>query len=146
MAGTMLPGVSGQEENGSACPHGASQLSGAASFQIVQFGMSDRLGQISFHVPQWDEPLSEKPYSEATAQLIDEEVRHLISSAYERTLELLTRCHDQVEKVWDRALVHAPGRASTGFSVSSWLVRFSHTLRGGERGRQVHRASETQHA
>lgn len=41
----------------------------------------------------------EKPYSEATAQLIDEEVRHLVRSAYDRTLELLTQCREQVEKV-----------------------------------------------
>uniref|UniRef100_K7FD87 AAA+ ATPase domain-containing protein n=1 Tax=Pelodiscus sinensis TaxID=13735 RepID=K7FD87_PELSI len=66
----------------------------SAYAQIVQFGMSDRLG----------EQLTERPYSETTAQLIDEEVRRLISSAYERTLELLTRCHAQVEKVGRRLL------------------------------------------
>lgn len=67
-------------------------------FQIVQFGMSEKLGQISFDLPRQGEVLVEKPYSEATAQLIDEEVRHLISSAYERTLDLLTRCREQVDK------------------------------------------------
>lgn len=72
--------------------------------QIVQFGMSEKLGQVSFDFPRQGETLVEKPYSEATAQLIDEEVRHLISSAYERTLELLTRCRDQVEKVGKRLL------------------------------------------
>uniref|UniRef100_A0A8C8S0A3 AAA+ ATPase domain-containing protein n=1 Tax=Pelusios castaneus TaxID=367368 RepID=A0A8C8S0A3_9SAUR len=76
----------------------------SAYAQIVQFGMSDRLGQVSFNIPQKDELFSEKPYSEETAQLIDEEVRRLISSAYERTLELLTQCRDQVEKVGKRLL------------------------------------------
>lgn len=76
----------------------------SAYAQIVQFGMSEKLGQVSFDFPQQGETLVEKPYSEATAQLIDEEVRHLISSAYERTLELLTRCRDQVEKVGKRLL------------------------------------------
>ncbi|XP_075795917.1 mitochondrial inner membrane m-AAA protease component AFG3L1-like [Pelodiscus sinensis] len=76
----------------------------SAYAQIVQFGMSDRLGQVSFELPQLGEQLTERPYSETTAQLIDEEVRRLISSAYERTLELLTRCHAQVEKVGRRLL------------------------------------------
>uniref|UniRef100_A0A8D0GPJ4 Peptidase M41 domain-containing protein n=1 Tax=Sphenodon punctatus TaxID=8508 RepID=A0A8D0GPJ4_SPHPU len=56
--------------------------------------MSNRLGQVSFELPKQGEL-----YSEATAELIDEEVRGLINSAYERTLELLTSCRDQVEKV-----------------------------------------------
>uniref|UniRef100_A0A8C0X090 AAA+ ATPase domain-containing protein n=1 Tax=Castor canadensis TaxID=51338 RepID=A0A8C0X090_CASCN len=76
----------------------------SAYAQIVQFGMSEKLGQVSFDFPRQGEALVEKPYSEATAQLIDEEVRHLISSAYDRTLELLTRCREQVEKVGRRLL------------------------------------------
>ncbi|XP_071461279.1 mitochondrial inner membrane m-AAA protease component AFG3L1-like isoform X2 [Marmota flaviventris] len=76
----------------------------SAYAQIVQFGMSEKLGQVSFDFPQPGEALVEKPYSEATAQLIDEEVRRLIGSAYDRTLELLTRCREQVEKVGKRLL------------------------------------------
>ncbi|KAM9302024.1 mitochondrial inner membrane m-AAA protease component AFG3L1-like [Gastrophryne carolinensis] len=67
--------------------------------QVVTFGMSKKLGQVSFDLPRQGEMLAEKPYSEATAELIDQEARDLIDAAYERTLELLTRCKDQVEKV-----------------------------------------------
>lgn len=60
--------------------------------------MSEKLGQVSFDLPRQGEMLVERPYSEATAQLIDEEVRCLISSAYEQTLDLLMRCRDRVDK------------------------------------------------
>ena len=66
--------------------------------QIVQFGISKKLGQMSFDLPQPGEVLVEKSFSEATAQLIDEEVRRLIGSVHARTLDLLTRCREQVDK------------------------------------------------
>ena len=71
----------------------------SAYAQIVQFGMSEKLGQVSFDLPWPGEALVEKPFSEATAQLMDEEVQRLIGSAHARTLDPLTRCHDQVDKV-----------------------------------------------
>nr|XP_021526672.1 growth arrest-specific protein 8 isoform X4 [Aotus nancymaae] len=70
----------------------------SAYAQMVQFGMSEKLGQVSFDFPQQGKAPVEKPYSEATAQLIDEEVRRLISAAYRHTLDLLTRCREHVEK------------------------------------------------
>uniref|UniRef100_A0A8C9J0T7 Peptidase M41 domain-containing protein n=1 Tax=Piliocolobus tephrosceles TaxID=591936 RepID=A0A8C9J0T7_9PRIM len=76
----------------------------SAYAQIVQFGMSEKLGQVSFDFPRQGEAPVEKPYSEATAQLIDEEVRCLISAAYKRTLDLLTQCREHVEKVSVRLL------------------------------------------
>ncbi|XP_041077611.1 AFG3-like protein 1 [Polyodon spathula] len=72
--------------------------------QIVQFGMSEKLGQVSFDLPRQGEMVMEKPYSEATAQVIDEEVRSLINMAYERTMELLLEKRDLVEKVGVRLL------------------------------------------
>lgn len=67
--------------------------------QITQFGMSESVGQMAFGLPQQGEPVLEKPYSEATAELIDQEVRSLISKAFERTHRLITEKRELVEKV-----------------------------------------------
>lgn len=76
----------------------------SAYAQIVQFGMSDKLGQVSFDLPRQGDMVLDKPYSEATAKIIDEEVRNLISSAYECTMKLLVEKREEVEKVGKRLL------------------------------------------
>jgi len=57
---------------------------------IAYYGLNDKIGNISFYDSsgQYEQSL-QKPYSEATAQLIDDEVRSLVQEAYERTKALL---------------------------------------------------------
>src|SRR4029078_5506289 len=52
----------------------------------------------SFHDPQ-NEYNFNKPYSEKTSEMIDNEVRTLIAEAYERTKELLTVNREGLEKL-----------------------------------------------
>jgi cell division protease FtsH len=54
---------------------------------VTVYGMNRKVGNISFNDSQ--ENQFNKPYSEKTAELIDEEVRLLISDSYDRTKRLL---------------------------------------------------------
>lgn len=73
----------------------------SAYSQIVRFGMNKKVGNVSFDS---GEAMYGKPYSEQTAQLIDEEARILIDGAHKRTTELLLKHKSDVERVAERLL------------------------------------------
>jgi AFG3 family protein len=56
--------------------------------------MNEKVGMLSF--PSDDQQF-QKPYSQDTAKLIDEEVRLLVANAYQRTLDLITKERSKVE-------------------------------------------------
>uniref|UniRef100_A0A183EL12 Peptidase_M41 domain-containing protein n=1 Tax=Gongylonema pulchrum TaxID=637853 RepID=A0A183EL12_9BILA len=63
--------------------------------QVVKFGMSKKVGPVSFT----EGSNFQKPYSETTAELIDQEVRDLVDMAHKRTRELLDSKKEQIESV-----------------------------------------------
>lgn len=69
------------------------------SYAMVSiYGMNERVGNVSFNDPNVDQRFS-KPYSEQTAQVIDEEVKKMIDAAYVRTKQLLNEKRDQLEVI-----------------------------------------------
>lgn len=58
---------------------------------VVDYGMSDRIGPLSYKQsrPGDESPLLGKPYSDALAEAIDEEVKALVDKARTRAMELL---------------------------------------------------------
>jgi AFG3 family protein len=67
---------------------------------VTMYGMNNKLGNVSFYDSKGQNEYGfSKPYSEATSQMIDEEVRHIISSAYIRTKELLTERRHELEVI-----------------------------------------------
>jgi cell division protease FtsH len=78
------------------------QVTKMAYSMITIFGMNENVGQVSFYGLQSDS--FQKPYSEDTASLIDNEVRKLLDSQYKRSQELLLVKKEELEKLADALL------------------------------------------
>jgi cell division protease FtsH len=76
---------------------------------VTEFGMSDRLGPLSFG--KRDELVflgreigEQRNYSDDIAKQIDEEVRAIIDRAYERATEVLTTYRDRLDRLADKLI------------------------------------------
>jgi cell division protease FtsH len=67
---------------------------------IAIYGMNEKVGNVSFYGMQQDQ--FNKPYSDETANMIDEEVRKLVDGQYKRAQDLLTEKRAELN-----ALAHA---------------------------------------
>ncbi|MEZ4944890.1 MAG: ATP-dependent zinc metalloprotease FtsH [Cyclobacteriaceae bacterium] len=66
---------------------------------VTVYGMNKEIGNLSFHDSKQSEYNFQKPYSEATAEKIDQEVRKIIDEAFKRTINLLTKHREHLEVV-----------------------------------------------
>ncbi len=66
---------------------------------VTVYGMNDKIGNISFHDSKQSEYSFNKPYSEATAEKIDVEVKKIVDDAYAQTKALLTERQQELEIV-----------------------------------------------
>jgi AFG3 family protein len=71
-----------------------------AYMMVAYYGFNKKVGTISFYDSTGQRDTGfQKPYSEETGKLIDEEVRKLVSDAYLRTKELLQKNKELLQKV-----------------------------------------------
>ncbi len=73
---------------------------------VVDYGMSEAIGQVSFNLSRRgdDEPLFDKPYSDATAETIDREVKTIIDEARERARTLLGEKRELLDRMAEALL------------------------------------------
>ena len=70
---------------------------------VVVFGMSDKVGNVSYYDMLQQNNLT-KPYSDATAEAIDAEIRSIIDAQYERVKNLLTSKRKELNTVAEELL------------------------------------------
>jgi cell division protease FtsH len=105
---TLLGGRAAEETAlGFVCTGAVSDLQRCTEIardMVTKYGMSGKLGNVTFSTGH-DEVFigrsmaQAKPYSEATAALIDSEVKALIDAAFDRSREILARDRDKLELV-----------------------------------------------
>jgi len=69
---------------------------------VAYFGMSDKLPNVSYYDSQGQELSFTKPYSEKTAEIIDQEVRSIIDQQYQRAKQIIVQYNGQFEQLSQR--------------------------------------------
>ncbi|MFA0961324.1 ATP-dependent zinc metalloprotease FtsH [Roseivirga sp. BDSF3-8] len=68
------------------------------AYNIVSvYGMNDKIGNVSFYDSKQSDYQFQKPYSEATAETIDDEVRAIVQKAYNAAKDLLIKRKSELE-------------------------------------------------
>ncbi|KLO13927.1 ATP-dependent metallopeptidase Hfl [Schizopora paradoxa] len=65
----------------------------------ANYGMNEVIGPVSYGGSESRKESWQKPFSEKTGEMLDGEVRKMITNAYDRTRDLLTKHKEDVEKV-----------------------------------------------
>jgi cell division protease FtsH len=87
------------------------RVSAIARQMVTRWGMSERLGTISYS--EREDPFAvvtpaagARTYSEQTASIIDEEVNRIVKRAYERAVSLLTEHRETLDRIARALRVH----------------------------------------
>ncbi len=75
-----------------------------ARAMVTVYGLNDKIGNLTYYDSTGQEYGFTKPYSEKTAEIIDEEISKLIESQYQRVKDLLSKNKDKLVKLAQRLL------------------------------------------
>ncbi|WP_290698474.1 ATP-dependent zinc metalloprotease FtsH [Lacinutrix sp.] len=74
-----------------------------AKAMVMIYGLNEKVGNITYYDPAGESGFV-KPYSESTAELIDNEIKNIVETQYDRALDLLRSKRDVLEKLADRLI------------------------------------------
>lgn len=66
---------------------------------VMYYGLNDKVGNISFYDSTGQEYSFQKPYSNKTAEVIDEEVKKMVDAAYEKAKQILRDNRSKLEQL-----------------------------------------------
>ena len=75
-----------------------------ARAMVSIYGLSEKVGNLTYYDSSGQEYGFTKPYSETTAKLIDEEISALIEQQYKRAIQILTDNKDKLTELAERLL------------------------------------------
>ncbi|MDE6558803.1 MAG: ATP-dependent zinc metalloprotease FtsH, partial [Muribaculaceae bacterium] len=77
-----------------------------ARAMVIMYGMSDKLPNLNYIDSTGQDYGFQKPYSEETAKLIDDEVARIIAEQYDRAKQILTKYAKQHNEIRDLLILH----------------------------------------
>ena len=104
MAGLLGGRIAEQELMGVTSTGAISDLertSKTAYAMVAFYGMSPKVGNISYYDATGQRDMFTKPFSEQTAQLIDEEVRRIVDEVVALTREIINAERENIERIAD---------------------------------------------
>ena len=104
MAGLLGGRIAEQELMGVTSTGAISDLertSKTAYAMVAYYGMSPKVGNISYYDTTGQRDVFTKPFSEQTAQMIDEEVRRIVDEVVVMTREIINQERENIERIAD---------------------------------------------
>ena len=74
-----------------------------AKAMVMIYGLNDKVGNITYYDPAGENGFV-KPYSEKTAELIDNEIKNIVEAQFQRALDLLESKRDVLDKLAERLI------------------------------------------